>query len=363
MDPIFNMHKVKFSKLDELLSVHSPELNPGDKVNVFINLESVLKKLTAAYIDDYLKIKSQEKQYEMISNMINLISHYRLFFTKNKIYSNIYLYMNFPFEKPYKNRLFNPDYRKYYEHRYTEDKRTKMLNYVMENTIPIAKIILEYVENVHFISAENVESSMVPQIINQISDNKVQGNFIVTTDRYDYQYALMGYKIIRPKKDHSYVVTDKNLINVMKMEEKIIQEATVEPTFYPFILSMLEDKYRNITKIRGVGLSKIITAINKAIDLDIINSNVKSIHLLSTIIKEDHRQLLVNNFNCIDIPTQTAMLNSRDYQNIKVQCVNKFDNVSLKKLNDKYFRFHPISLLELTSANTLIKKKKKDIFL
>lgn len=270
--------------------------------------------------------------------------------------------MNYPFKTTYKNRVFNPDYRKFYEHRYTKDKRSKTLNYVMENTIPLVKIILEYVENVHFISSDAVESSLVPKIITEHVNDKADFNFIISNDRYDYQYALEGFTIIRPKQDNSYVITKNNLLKQIKMEEKVVNTADISPTFYPFILSMLGDKYRNIDKIKGMGLSTLLKAIVTGIEVGAITKDVTSIHLLSNILKEEYRPLLVKNFHCTDLKTQMTMLNSKDIQHIKMQCTNKFDNVSLKKLNDKYFRSYPLLLVELTSANGLIKKPKKDIF-
>lgn len=77
MDALFNMFKVKFDKLDELISKHCTELTRDSRVNLFINLEPIIKKLAGANIEDYLKVRTEEKSYEMISNIINLASHYR----------------------------------------------------------------------------------------------------------------------------------------------------------------------------------------------------------------------------------------------------------------------------------------------
>jgi hypothetical protein len=73
--------------------------------------------------------------------------------------------------------------------------------------------------------------------------------------------------------------------------------------------------------------------------------------------------MLLNNFYCIDLDTQFQMLNIKDLYTINEQIVDKFDNASLKNINDQYFGSYPLYLLELTAADKLKKKKeKKNIF-
>ena len=57
----------------------------------------------------------------------------------------------------------------------------------------------------------------------------------------------------------------------------------------------------------------------------------------------------MNNFYCTDIDFQLLSLNTRDHYNIISQLKDKFDNVSLKKINDKYFTEYPLQLIEVTS--------------
>jgi hypothetical protein len=332
------------------------------RVNLFINLEPIIKKLANANIDEYLKVRTEEKSYEMISNIINLAAHYRLFFTKNKIYSKIYMYLNYPFKSVYKNRSINPDYRKSYQHKFTKDTKTTVLTNTLDSILPFVKIILEYVDGVYLIQADSIESSLVPHIIKKDTPTN-EVNFILSNDKYDYQYVNKDYYIIRPKQDDSYIVDKNNLIRMLKLEDKIVNDITVGSHFYPFILSLLGDKHRNIEKMKRIGLASLLKTIKLAIESNVIGKDVSNINILSSIIKEEYKALLLQNFYCTDIDTQFAMLNIKDLYSVTSQLVDKFDNVALKKLNDQYFRQHPIYLLELTGANNLIKKKRKDIFL
>jgi len=219
------------------------------------------------------------------------------------------------------------------------------------------------VEGVYLIEADSIESSLVPHIIKKDTPaNEV--NFILSSDRYDYQYVNKDYYIIRPKQDESYIVDKNNLIRVLKLEDKIVNDVSVGSHFYPFILSLLGDKHRNIEKIKRIGLASLLKTIKSAIDSEVIGKDVTSINILSSIIKKEYVGLLLTNFYCTDIDTQFAMLNIKDLYSITEQLVDKFDNTALKRINDQYFKNNPIYLLELTGANSLIKKKKpKDIFL
>lgn len=361
MEPIFNLFKIKFTKLDEIITQGSTNLNKNSKVNVFINFESVLKKLASSNIEEYLRVKGEERNFEMISNIINLASHYRLFFSKNGIYSKVFIYLNYPFKNMYKNRLINAEYRTYYENKYAKNPNHFVLNEVISSSLPLTKIILEYVEGVYLIQSDYIENSLVPYII---SDGTTEDgvNFIITNDVYDYQYVNNGFFILKPNKDESLLINKDNVMKTLKQREEISNDSTLDSKYLPFILSLLGNKERNIEKIKRIGLVNIIKMIIKALKEHVISEGVFNINILSNVIKEEYKSLVLNNFYCTDIETQFQMLNIKDLYIITSQLVDKFDNESLKKLNDQYFSLYPIQLLELTSGSKFLKKDKKNIF-
>lgn len=362
MDPIFNMFKVKFSKLDEIIS-NNCEISQDSKIKIFINLEPIFRKLLASKVDEYLKIKNDEKILEMVSNIINLASHYRLFFTKNKLYSQVYLYMGYPFKEVLKNKSLNPKYRDYYKHKFTKDPRGMILGNTLNDAIPLVKVIIEYIEGVYFIESNSLESSLIPQVITDSEESNTV-NFILTNDRYDYQYTNKDFYIIRPKQNESYVINKSNLIRILKLEDKIVNDIDIPSHFYPFILCLLGDKYRNIDKIKRMGLSTLIKTINSAIEENIIGKDVTNINILANMIKKEYQGLVLTNFYTVDLDSQMQLLNLKDKYVITSQITDKFDNATLKRINNDYFQQYPIQLIELTSANNLIKKTKKtDIFL
>jgi hypothetical protein len=232
---------------------------------------------------------------------------------------------------------------------------------VVCESIMQSKTIFEYIDNVYLISSGIVEASIIPMIINE-DENKKSLNFIVTKDMYDYQYVNKGYYILRPKSDRSYLISKGNLIDAMKQENNIVSDNTVDTEYLPFILSLLGDKKRNIDKIKGIGLGRLLKLLRQSIDNNTLAPNVFNINLLSDILKPDIRNVLIKNYYCTDIDTQMKLLNYRDRHVILDQIKDRFDNDGLKKMNDTYFRENPISLMELTSGDKYQYKEKVDIF-
>jgi len=358
MEIIFNLFKIRFKLLDELLTNNCKEITPNSTINLFINFEPILKKLVTANIEDYLKVKKDERSIELMSNILNLASHYRSFFSKNKLYSKIYIYISYPIIKnTYKNRAMNENYRKYYEDKYGNNPKTFVLSQTLSTIIPLLSVITDYIEGVYFIKSNNIESSLIPYIITKnFKDSSI--NLILSNDKYEYQYVNNNFYIIHPKKQDSYIIGKDNLIEIIKYEDKIINNIEIDSSLYPFIKSILGDKYRNIEKIKNLGLLTIIKTLDKAIKQGVINNNTNSINILSNIIKKEFKNHLLNNYYTTNLGSQFKALTLKDIYSVTEQIIDKFDNLSLRNLNDKYFTQYPIQLLELTSGGNLSKKKE-----
>lgn len=348
IDIIFNLFKVKYIKLDKIINDTVGNIDFNKPFNIFINLEPIIKKLSSSNVEEYLRVKTDERVKELISNIINLASHYRLFFTKNKVYSKVYFYYGYPFKSKHKLLTVNPNYRLYYENKYNTNPNYFVLKDVIKTSIPLTKIILDYIEGVYFLTSNELEPSLIPTIID--SENACN-NFIITNDRYDFQHTLNGTNyIIVPKQDDSFVVTKNNLISTLKRLEKVETEELCEAEFYPFILSIIGDKYRSIDKLKRVGVSSIISLINKAKEKQLIGNSSYSIDILLKIIKQEHRDNILNNFVCSCLNYQYNLVNKNDKMEIHNQIVDKFDDTQLKLLNEQNFLDTPIQLVEITSA-------------
>lgn len=358
MDALFNMHKVKFSRMGELLGKYRSDVSAGTEVNFFINLEPIFRKITSTNIDDYLKVNTEKKNYELMSNIINLAAHYRLFFTKAKLPSKIYFYIGFPFDTRFASKQLFSEYRDSYYDKFVRETKGKVFANSVSSIIEPTRMIMEHIEDVFFLTSDYIEPSMIPFILSEdFKPNSL--NIILTTDRFEYQYVNYGFDILRSKKKDSYYVTKENVIEVMKIEEKISNKETVSSNFIPFILSFIGDSYRNLPKIKRTGLSTLINLLNSALENGIITNNTTNIQLLENIVADNIVEQVRTNYSCIDIKYQMGFIPNSAKVRLKDQMVNKFDLYSLKKINEDFFHECPLMLLELAQYSN---KKKPNVF-
>lgn len=361
MDPIFNMFKIKYADMAKLIPIYCKELKRDSKVNVFINFEPILKYLSIGNANDYIKV-SDNSDKEMISNIINMMAHYRQFFTKHKLYSKVYLYIPYPFNKVGDvSSVVYPNYRDNFKSKFVKNSSTKRLVKCINENMEIIKTISEHIEGCYIITSESIENSLVPFIINKENSNPEEVNFIVTSEPYEYQYVNHGFYILRPSRNADYMISKYNLIDTIKMEQKLFNnEIEVNPNAYEFILSILGDKTKNIEKIKKLGLASILKLIDKGIKENKI-SKIFTIEDISKFIREEYKDILFNNYMVSSIEMQYKLLNTSNKFSILSQIKERFDNVGLKKINDEYFQESPLQVLELTGG-TPLKHRNKNIF-
>ena len=73
IDPIFNSYKVKFNIMNELFESNNIKFSTNKKVNVFINLESLIRTLTSENILRYLVNSNNENDLCQTKNLISNI--------------------------------------------------------------------------------------------------------------------------------------------------------------------------------------------------------------------------------------------------------------------------------------------------
>ena len=108
IDPLFNLHKIKFDILDKWNLVDQKT----QRVNVYINLDNVFKVIMTARTNNFIQAASSVSGYEefmnhvaktLVSNIINLGQHYRLWLAKKSIESRIILFWNYPLPERVRN--------------------------------------------------------------------------------------------------------------------------------------------------------------------------------------------------------------------------------------------------------------------
>ena len=185
----FNIMKIKYTALDEYLT-SARFLQPNDKVNVFINLETVFKYLSM--INDLEKKIILQKKFPTIitSNILNLAAHYKRFFIDNDLDTRVYLYHTDFDSDEFTQFKYNEDYRSYYLLKYNGNpKFVYMTDNLKEKILPNVRTICNFIPKVYYLSGKNIEGSLIPFIIGE--DDKTRKNIIITGEYYDTQYSLI----------------------------------------------------------------------------------------------------------------------------------------------------------------------------
>ena len=369
IDALFNLHKVRFSKM-EILFRDIEVKEAIDRVNVFINVEAIFNKFHNKYTEEALVVMTKEEirafHMSIISNVINLAAHYRLFFAKNKIRSNIVFYMN-EFSKygEQNNSIHVSDYREKYVYSYTQNPNYELINGVMRSVLNAIEAIVDYLENIYFVSSDRIESSVIPLVM--VEDKMLDGqlNFIVSTDPYDMQYVNKNFLVIAPMGDESRVLTTKNVYEFFRAKGELKVDDELPSYLLPFILSTCGDKRRSLDKVKGTSFNSIYKGIKKLFNkLDIGDEEYVSFEELAIAIKEDplnpsgNRKRVVKNYMCIDLDRQLSMVSPSQKTAIEQQLKDRFDSESLKMINKKHFQECPLQIVELNQYHP----KKRQLF-
>ena len=147
----------------------------------------------------------------------------------------------------------------------------------------------------------------------------------------------------------------------------------INPKLLSFMMAVLGNKKRNIEKIKGIGFKKLYKSLENLYLKDYIDDEIPSslnYESLNELIKEkqgflpiDIREKIGFNYMTIDIERQAKIVQGSEMALIKDQLVNKFDNGSIKKLNDKIFCDYPIQLQELRNydKNSFMRNPFEDV--
>lgn len=359
IDAIFNLRKVKFSKLDVLFSdLEIKEM--VQKVNIFINLESLFRKIHNKYVEEQLislqKKELKEFHMNLISNVLNLAAHYRLYFNKNKIGTNIVFYIQEMDKYVNLNNVqYCKNYRKSFIRKYTDHPELVTVNNVIRSTLNALDTIVTYVEDVYLVSSDRVESSVIPLAL--IDGKVLDGNLnlMVTTDPYDMQYVNKNFVIIYPAGEESMIVTKKNLFDVFRINEILTVEGSLPTYLLTFILSVIGDKNRGIDKVKGTSFNKVFKTLLKVYDkLGITDDDYIGFEELVSAIKDDpndpngNKKRVVDNYYATDLSSQVRMISKVQMNHLTDCLTNTYESGALTGINDKYFSMAPINVRELT---------------
>lgn len=350
----FNILKLRYVEYDNSLT-NLNILKPNDKVNVFINMETVFKHLSM--IPELEKKLVLQRDFEeiLISNILNLAGHYKRFFKDNNLDTNVYLYQT-DFESDEFNQFkYNDEFRSYYLVKYNSNpKFVYLTDALKESILPNVKTYCEFIPNIYYISAKNIEGSLVPYIISKEDPSRM--NLIIGGEFYDTQYSLI------PKFIDHYIhkgpgynmVTCTPIEHIKGITRKSTEEITPMMKFYDHynfycaLLSVLGDRTRSIDSMNGIGPKVLQKYLENGMQRNEIQLSINNPNIIGDIFHDDDlKEDFVNNFYCMNIPAMYEELTYSQKLSIYNQRSDRLDNNSLIKLNNTKFYNHPLILESL----------------
>lgn len=350
----FNLMKIRYPVYDESLS-GLEFLNPSDKVNLFINLETILKYLSMSKDLEKKLIEYQSFSNLMKADIINIAAHYKDFFKGNGLDCNIILYMTDLSSDTdnFKEVEYAEDFRSYYIMKYTSNPRFILLGErFLSEIIPETKHICEFIPNVYLITGKNIDGGLIPYIIGKSDQNRK--NLIISSDLHETQYHFESGFV-----DHLYIRTYTRQTLECQVEgylKEISKNKTIDPgivklfsngSFYRILLACIGDKYRSVENISGIRMKSMVRILTEAITSGKITPEVRSAELLADLFPSEIQKQMYHNLLVLDIQNEYEMLGEGDIKQITSQIVDRSDLNSLCKLNQTIFSNNPIHLESL----------------
>lgn len=349
----FNIMKIKYKDYDESITQKN-FLQPDDSVNVFINLESILKNISMINELENKIILQREFQTIFIANTLNLIGHYKRFFVNNGLRTKVYLYYTSLKSTEFLQYRYNDDYRSYYLMKYNDNPKFALLHDCLEEMLPEIQTYCTFLPNVYCIEANNIEGSLVPYIISKESNG--WKNFIISGDSYDSQYGLLpgfvSHIFQRGYGMHFIGSRPEDYIKILtrKKEETIDSSSLSFFSSYPMyclLLSVYGNKSRSIDDLSGIKYTTLVKMLKEGIENSIIQKETQNPNRLKEIFNTTDQNEFLNNFYCTAVTAMYEELRDIDKKTIFYQCNDRIDLDSLKKLNVTKFANHPIILESL----------------
>lgn len=341
-------YMLKWPLLNEHVHVHPIKLQPGDRVNIFINLECVLKNLFLQKgLTDMIAIHKQKVVIEMESAILNLMASYRSYFIKEKCVPKMYFYYTELSNSPQQMEVYERYYRQYYHNKYIQDPHFAKMGELMRDVIiPEVKLILTYVPDCYLITTKTFDSSIVPEIISRFDNSK---NVIVSGDVFDTLYMFNpNFMVIYIKRRFQYfsVTSDipSTVQTIIKDESLFDMSIFNSEMYYRLLISIKGSKIRNIKSAKGFGYGKFMRLLQSGIDRGIVLRDFGSIDSIIEMFPEAYRADIKTAFQCTGIDTQYSLLSETDINGVRSQIVDKVDVQSLEALNNKRFLDSPINL-------------------
>lgn len=338
---------IKYIKLEELTTntIAVSEFANSDSVDIYIDLYDMLKKLYST--DVYAN-----KQFTIVSSVINLVAHMREFYwSRYRVNSRIYLVYGTEESNNHKQFYLN-----FGESKIKEKRNYDKIDSVVQSQLEMIKILCAYIYNVYYIR-KTTDFCMFTY--DNICKNTSIPSIVLTKSKYAYQIPALCKNafLLRPKKikgeDTSFVITNNNVLfafcNKINNDNTLLRLKYINPKLLSLIISLNGLPSKNL-----LTLFNITTAVERIWRLTkdniIINDYNSDIDYVYNKLQIDDKIDLFNfkyRFNTVDLVFQHRLYSLMSESKDTSWLINLRDPDTVKNINNTYFIDNPLDLNSL----------------
>lgn len=353
MDMYFNICKVKYNTLNEFTS-DIFKSQPIKTINIFLNLDDLFWRFRNSPVNQVFQSCGTMASKMLISNVFNLIAHYRQWGVRLNVDTRVYAYYTLA-KIGFTSRIYVPRYREYFANKCNLGNADSFyVNNAIEESSTLIKTISDYIDGIYVIDTGIMEPSELPIFI---YDNvrKADWNFLISRDEFELQYAVYDrFSFIYPAGEYSKIIKAADIWPHIVSKEKIetLNAHKYPPELIILALAVVGNRRRSIEKVKRIGWRTLINIMDelseKANDYSFITLSDAMIAKLvskNVTVEDINKNLMVTNMGEA-VKTVTDTLSSF----ITNQLVDIPDYQNLHELNRSPHMFGscPINLKFLT---------------
>lgn len=250
---ILNESKVKYDRLNELLSDQLMDLRFAEQVNIIVDLKEVVKKFFRPdmFPADKRPIYIVE---EIASDIINIVGHYRNYFYKKNKYTTFYFL--YSYGKCQEMISEFPEYKAEYYRKYFDDPDNQDKTTIISNAIHVVESVLTTIPHCVFVDTTSHDELVYAKALTHLIP-KNQLTILLSNDDIMYQLLSKNVFLINLKGIKSDLVTMDNAVQILTKKK----EPTFSSKLIPLLIAISGNKkysFKGLTHVALIKGTKII---------------------------------------------------------------------------------------------------------
>lgn len=346
LESILYGYYIKYTKMKELVDQAFLNTPQSDCIDIYVDVFDMLKPI-------YAKDVYSNKQYIIVSSVINLAAHLRHYFRKfHNMYARIYLV--YADDSANNHRQFVNEFT---VNDYSDTFNYERNNELILSQLELVRILAAYINDVYFVK----KNTMFPMFVyDNICKNKNVPAVILTKNTYTYQIPALipNTAVFRPRKynseDTSYAVFGPNVLyqyyHGLTSAKTLEYLKVVNPQHLSLLMALTGNKQFNLaSKMTSTIAIRILY--ESITSNKILNSHTADTDYVYSSIPDISRYMnnvsLSIRYRACDIIYQhllyTQMPEALDYS----WMVNFNDPATVQDINNRYFVDNPLDLNSL----------------